>query len=326
MKSNFQFPPIIKPLFLKTDHEHLKTVSMTPENLLNHSIPAQKCTLGCPILDASLNGGIPCNSITEIVAESGSGKTQICLQLSLCAQLPIPLGGLSASSLYLHTEFPFPLRRLNQLSHSFQSLYSHTFVNKEAKHNYNPCDNVYVQSIQSADQLLGIIPNIESFLLNSKAQLPIRLIVIDSVAALFRSEFENTPSDLKKRSSLFFKISGKLKALARRFNLAVVVTNQVMDFVGSGEEVNGVRIGNLSCLFTSGRRVCAALGLAWANCINSRLFLSRDEIENAIVNDSEANFMSRQTKRRLHVVFAPHLPYSSCEYVIRTEGVCGIDR
>ncbi|WCJ42334.1 DNA repair and recombination protein RadA [Euphorbia peplus] len=291
---------------------------MTPENLSNHPIPAPKCTLGCPVLDACLNGGIPCNSITEIVAESGSGKTQLCLQLSLCAQLPIPLGGLSASSLYLHTEYPFPLRRLQQLSHSFQSIYKSNCYN-------NPCDNVYVQSIQSADQLLDIIPKIETSLLNSKSGLPIRVIVIDSVAALFRSEFENTPSDLKKRSSLFFKISGRLKVLARRFDLAVVVTNQVMDFVGSGEEVSGVRIGNLGCLFSSGRRVCAALGLAWANCVNSRLFLGKNEVENGIVDDGEGEFMSRETKRRLHVVFAPHLPYSSCEYVIRREGVCGID-
>ncbi|KAF7810187.1 DNA repair protein XRCC3-like protein [Senna tora] len=45
-----------------------------------------------------------------------------------------------------------------------------------------------------------------------------RLIVIDSIAALFRSEFENAHSDLKHRSSLFFKISGNLKSLARKFD------------------------------------------------------------------------------------------------------------
>ncbi|KDP36401.1 hypothetical protein JCGZ_08670 [Jatropha curcas] len=296
---------------------------MTPHNLLQHPFPAQKCTFGCPILDRCLSGGVPCNSITEIVAESGSGKTQLCLQLSLCAQLPVSIGGLSASSLYLYTEFPFPFRRLNQLSHSFQSLYPQIFINDSDSTNnksYNPCDNIYVQSVHSADQLFDIMPKIESFLLNSKTQLPMRLIVIDSVAALFRSEFENTPSDLKRRSSLFFKISGKLKALAARFDLAVVVTNQVVDFMGSGEGVNGVRIGNLGSLCSSGRRVCPALGLAWANCVNLRLFLARDD------TGAESGFACCQTRRWLHVVFAPHLPYSCCEYVIRREGVFGIDR
>ncbi|KAJ9162826.1 hypothetical protein P3X46_022569 [Hevea brasiliensis] len=301
---------------------------MTPENLLHHPFPSQKCTLGCPILDRCLSGGVPCNSITEIVAESGSGKTQLCLQLSLCAQLPVSLGGLSASALYFHTEFSFPFRRLNQLSHCFQSLYPQVFisdaVNSSKNGNCNPCDNIYVQSVHSADQLLDMMPKIESFLANSKTHFPVRLIVIDSVAALFRSEFGNTTSDLWRRSSLFFKISGKLKVLAKRYNLAVVVTNQVVDFVGSGEGVNGVRIGNLGSLCSSGRRVCPALGLAWASCVNSRLFLARDE--NGLVDGDESSFPYWQTTRRLHIIFAPHLPYSSCELVIRREGVFGIDR
>ena len=125
--------------------------------------------------------------------------------------------------------------------------------------------------------MLEIMSKTESFIENSKSQLPVRLIVIDSIAALFRSEFDNTPVELKRRSSLFFKISSKLKALAKRFSLAVLVTNQVVDLVGPNEGINGLRIGNLGCLYTSGRRVCPALGLAWANCVNSRLFLSRNE-------------------------------------------------
>ncbi|KAJ4828137.1 DNA repair protein xrcc3 [Turnera subulata] len=289
---------------------------MKPETLL---LPTEKCTLGCPVMDRCLGGGIPCKSITEIVAESGSGKTQLCLQLSLSAQLPPSHGGLSASSLFLHTEFPFPSRRLHQLSVSFQSLH------RQALNNNNPSDNIFVQSVHSADQLLDIMPKIESFLANSRTQLPVRLIVIDSVAALFRSEFENTPGDLKRRSSIFFAISAKLKALARSFDLAVVVTNQVVDFVGSGEGVNGVRVGNLGSLYSSGRRVCPALGLAWANCINSRVFLSREETVNSYAGRGEDGYVYMQTRRRLCVVFAPHLPYSSCEFVIRRDGVFGVE-
>jgi len=150
--------------------------------------------------------------------------------------------------------------------------------------------------------------------------------VIDSMAALFRAEFENTASDLIRRSSLFFKISGKLKEFAKRFNLVVLVTNQVMDVVDSGEGVNEVRIGNLSGMFSSGRRVCPALGLSWANCVNSRLFLSKDEYESGLVGGGESGFLSRETRRRLHVVFAPHLPDLSCEFVIRREGVVGVNR
>ncbi|XP_004297875.1 PREDICTED: DNA repair protein XRCC3 homolog [Fragaria vesca subsp. vesca] len=284
---------------------------MNPSKLL----PTETLTLGCPILDGYLGGGIPCNSLTELIAESSCGKTQFCLQLTLFAQLPPSHGGLSASSLFLHSEFPFPFRRLRHLSGSFRSSHSDLIFT-------NPCDDVYVRPVNDARQLLDLMPKIETLVAGGKTRLPVRLIVIDSIAALFRSEFGNNPSDLKRRSFLFFKISGMLRRLASKYGVAVVVTNQVVDFMGEVEGINGVRVGNLRSLYSSGRRVCPALGLAWSNCVNSRLFLSRNE---EIVG-RENGEMSRHTKRRLDVVFAPHLPPSSCEFVITEYGVFGVDR
>ncbi|PRQ37431.1 putative P-loop containing nucleoside triphosphate hydrolase [Rosa chinensis] len=72
----------------------------------------------------------------------------------------------------------------------------------------NPCEDVYVQAVHDAHQLLDIMPKIECFVASRKTRLPVRLIVIDSIAALFRSEFGNNPLDLKRRSFLFFEISG----------------------------------------------------------------------------------------------------------------------
>ena len=40
-------------------------------------------SLGCPALDALLSGGVPRRGITELAGESGSGKTQLCLQMAL---------------------------------------------------------------------------------------------------------------------------------------------------------------------------------------------------------------------------------------------------
>lgn len=118
---------------------------------------------------------------------------------------------------------------------------------------------------------------------------------------------------------MFFKISSKLKAQARQFGLAVVVTNQVTDSVNSSE---GLRIGNLRCLYSSGRRVCAALGLSWANCVNTRLLLSRNEER---VAGDNGDIESTKSRRFISVVFAPHLPESSCEFVVLKEGVFGVD-
>ncbi|KAK9127982.1 hypothetical protein Syun_016779 [Stephania yunnanensis] len=281
-------------------------MTLTPENLVSH-LPVKKCTLGCPILDGLLGGGgIPCNSITEIFGESGCGKTQLCLQLLLSAQLPHSLGGLSASSLYLHSELPFPLRRLHHLST--------TILNHN---NNNPLDNILVRPLHSADDLLSLLLRLDSLLLLSPSPLPIKLIVIDSIAVLFRSEFDNSPAELRRRSNLFFRIAGMLKMQARRFGLAVVVTNQVVDLV----ESEGFRVGNLGGMWSSGRRVGAALGMAWASCVNSRLFLSRSDEVVGREGDGELRV---RTRRRIHVVFAPHLPEGSCEYQILREGVFGV--
>lgn len=55
-----------------------------------------RLTTGCAILDSALRGGVPTCGIVEISGESGSGKTQLCLQLSLTAQWPASSCGLAA--------------------------------------------------------------------------------------------------------------------------------------------------------------------------------------------------------------------------------------
>ncbi|CAL8088689.1 unnamed protein product [Prunus armeniaca] len=105
---------------------------------------------------------------------------------------------------------------------------------------------------------------------------------------------------------MFFKISWTLNALANKFGVAVVVTNQVVDFIGLDDGINGVRLGNLGCLHTLDRRVSPALGLAWAHCVNSRVFWTRHE-ESVGVNSHNAlsTTISSQTHRILHLAFAP---------------------
>ncbi|XP_039119914.1 LOW QUALITY PROTEIN: DNA repair protein XRCC3 homolog [Dioscorea cayenensis subsp. rotundata] len=268
----------------------MASIPPKPENPLH--LHTTKLTLGCPILDSFLGGGIPCGSITELVGESSAGKTQLCLQLLLSSLLPPSLGGLSSPSLYIYSEPPFPLRRLLRLS--LPSL--------------PPCplDHVFVRLSTHPDDLLSLLSHLPD-------SLPVRLIVIDSIAALFRSEFDNTPRDLKSRSSLFFKISTKLKDRARKLGAAVVVTNHVVDVVEA--ECGGAR-----CLWSSGRRVVPALGLAWSHCVNTRVFLTRSEGMSRSSNGEECEVRTR----RMHVVFSPCLPERSCEFAIVGHGVLGV--
>lgn len=58
-------------------------------------------TTGCQRLDDFLGGGVPVRGITEVTGQSGSGKTQFTLQLSLSAQLPPACGGLGKGAEHL---------------------------------------------------------------------------------------------------------------------------------------------------------------------------------------------------------------------------------
>ncbi|KAF6133763.1 X-ray repair cross complementing 3 [Phyllostomus discolor] len=75
----------------------------------------QRLSLGCPVLDGLLGGGLPLDGITELAGHSSAGKTQLALQLCLAVQLPRQHGGLEAGAVYVCTEDAFPDKRLQQL-------------------------------------------------------------------------------------------------------------------------------------------------------------------------------------------------------------------
>ncbi|KAI0518795.1 hypothetical protein KFK09_006231 [Dendrobium nobile] len=270
---------------------------MMPENPVH--LPVEKLSLGCPVLDRFLGGGIPFGFVTELAGEASAGKTQLCLQIVLSAAAPRSSGGLSAASLFISTEPPFPLRRLLSLSSDAA-----------------PLDHIFVRSAFSSKELFDLLNHVDLLLslVRHSSDRRIRLLVLDSAAALFHTDAE----DAVHRSSELFSVAAKLKEQARRFNLAVIVTNHVVDVVDDGSK--GPRIGNYMNLSSSGRKVCPAMGLAWANCVNMRLFLSRSAAEGNVVDIDGCTML----ERKLQVVFAPHLPEGSCKFVIQREGVFGV--
>uniref|UniRef100_A0A8D8HE25 DNA repair protein RAD51 homolog 3 n=1 Tax=Culex pipiens TaxID=7175 RepID=A0A8D8HE25_CULPI len=67
----------------------------------------------CKDLDHAIgHSGVSVGLITEFCGPPGSGKTQMCLQLCVNANLPKELGGLGGKSLYLDTNFGFSPDRL----------------------------------------------------------------------------------------------------------------------------------------------------------------------------------------------------------------------
>lgn len=92
-------------------------------------------TFGCKALNGITRNGLPIRGTTEIVGESGCGKTQICLQLALNVQLSLANGGLEKSVAYICTENAFPSKRLVQMAH-FQ---------RQRFGNVNWLDNIFIE-------------------------------------------------------------------------------------------------------------------------------------------------------------------------------------
>ncbi|TWU74920.1 hypothetical protein ED733_004552 [Metarhizium rileyi] len=184
--------------------------------------PSSISTL-CPEIDAALNAGIPTSSITEITGESGAGKTQFLLSLCLAVQLPPP-HGLRKKALYISTESSLATKRLAQI------LASNTLLRAMASADRPSLDNILsttTPDLESQDHILQYqVPVLLS-------RHNIGLVVLDSVAANYRAEFERPGStygsNMAARSAELVRLGALLRALARRHDIAVVVANQVSD-------------------------------------------------------------------------------------------------
>ncbi|XP_031448791.1 DNA repair protein XRCC3 isoform X2 [Phasianus colchicus] len=271
------------------------------------SSQCQKLSLGCSVLDDLLKGGIPLVGITELAGESSAGKTQIGLQLCLCVQYPYRYGGLESGAVYICTEDAFPSKRLHQLIAQQHKLRAD--VPPEIIQKIRFGNSIFVEHAADLDTFHNCITKKLSLLLTRGM---VRLVVIDSIAALFRCEFGASESVLKARYLQTF--GAQLHGLSTRFRTPIMCINQVTDAVSESE---AVQYG----YSTAESRVFPALGITWANQLLMRLMVSRvpqPETTPGAVSHHPASL------RTLRVVFAPHLPPSSCCYTVRLEGVKGI--
>lgn len=198
------------------------------------SMRAVRLTSGCDVLDRVLSGGFPCGELSEVVGEASCGKTQICLQLLLAAQLPRHLGGLEGSAIYISTEGQLPRQRLEQIAMERPSFRQHFQL-------VDPLAHLFIKQVHTADELgllLRQLPQLIEKQLETTVQTsargqsprPIRLVVIDSIAAPYRSE-TGIGGASSRRSLELLSHGARLKKLANaggpENSLAVVVTNQV---------------------------------------------------------------------------------------------------
>ncbi|KAM3557052.1 hypothetical protein ARSEF4850_005246 [Beauveria asiatica] len=217
------------------------------ETRLNAPVRAGPAQTSCistldDTLDAALGGGVPVGYITEFAGESGAGKTQFLLSLCLAVQLPAPRG-LGRQALYVSTEAALATRRLSQMLAGSDALRD---LDDAA-----PCR-------PSLDNILSTVtPDLESQDHILEYQVPvllarhdIGLLVIDSVAANYRAEFESRGSSLGSsmaaRSAQLVRLGAHLRDLARRHGIAVVVANQVADRFASNAPLSSSSSSSLA--------------------------------------------------------------------------------
>ncbi len=183
----------------------------TGVDLMEERKAVQKLTTGSKSLDNLLGGGIETQAITEFFGEYGSGKSQLCFQLSVNVQLPEEEGGLSGTAAIIDTEGTFRPERIVQMAEA-KGLDPEEALRK-----------VFVaRSYNSSHQMLLV-----DQIYDLAAKENVRLVVVDSLTSHFRAEYVGRGTLAERQQKLNRHMHDLLK-LARRINAAVVVTNQVM--------------------------------------------------------------------------------------------------
>lgn len=196
---------------VKSAREALKMDFETADKILERRKAIGRITTGSKSLDQLLGGGVETQAITEVYGEFGSGKTQLAHQLAINVQLPSNKGGLEGKAIYIDTEATFRPERIHQIASSMG------LDPKEV------LSNIFHARAHTTYHQMLLAEKAEELVRREE----VKLIVIDSLTTHFRSEFVGRGM-LAERQQKLNKHLHTLQTLADKYNLAVLVTNQVM--------------------------------------------------------------------------------------------------
>jgi DNA repair protein RadA len=171
-----------------------------------------RVTTGSQEIDALIGGGIETQSITEVYGKMASGKSQWCFQTAVTVQLPKEQGGLEGACLYIDSENSFRPERTIQVAKKLGLDVEQVLKNIHVARAYN-ADHQMVLSEKAADLI---------------KEKNIKLVIVDSLMAQFRAEYVGRGT-LAERQQKLNKHLRTLQKLAEMYNIAILVTNQVME-------------------------------------------------------------------------------------------------
>ncbi len=156
--------------------------------------------------------GIEGRAITEAFGAYGSGKTQLGLTLAVNVQLPIEKGGAGGKCVFIDTEGTFRPQRIKQIAEAMGA-----DPEKALK-------NILVARAFNSDHQMLLLEKVTEMIRGGEN---IKLMIIDSLTAHFRSEFSGR-GQLADRQQKLNRYMHDLMRLAESNDLSVYVTNQVM--------------------------------------------------------------------------------------------------
>src|SRR5665648_298990 len=163
---------------------------------------------GCSPLDNMLGGGFEAGVVSQVYGAGGSGKTNICIQLAVqCVRS-------GKKVIYIDSE-GFSAERFSQIAGSD----AQTVAN----------DIIIFEPINFDNQYSCILDTEKT--MSEK----IGLIILDSATVYYRLDLEGD-DNMKLRRTLANQI-GLLHGIARKYNIPVLITNQIYTDINTGNAV-----------------------------------------------------------------------------------------
>ena len=189
------------------------------------SLKTEKISTGSFELNKWLFGGYEKDVITMVVGPPGSGKTNFVI-LAACSQAKK-----GNKVLFMDTEGGFSVDRVRQIvGEDYEEVLKHIFL---------------LEPTDFEEQKKDF-----SLLLNKLKKEHVGLIVVDSMATLYRLELGEFRKDESKIKELNWKVAEQMRSLAeiaRKQKIPVIITNQVYSGFLSEEDLKkGVkRVANI---------------------------------------------------------------------------------
>ncbi len=199
-----------------------------------------KYSSGCKSIDELLGGGFESGTVTQLYGEAGSGKTNICLQAA------IGYAKEGKTVIYIDSE-GFSPERFLQIASS----------DSDIENVENIARRIVIYEPQSFEQQSSCIKEVQQVL---KEKKEVALVILDSATLFYRLELDEERSVYLRRV-LANQILDLLE-LARRYDLAVIITNQVYTDIEAGKlrPMGGHAFEHLSKVIVQLEKVAAAEG------------------------------------------------------------------